>query len=607
MRYVCRILGIFLWLTTSGVTDLYGQTTVRHTVSGFVYEKGSRETLIGVNVFVPELNVGTVTNNYGFYSITLPTDSVTIVYSYVGYAREQREIVLNENIRMDIELDSSVELEEVVVTDERMRRISQSTQMSRLEIPMQQARTIPSFLGEKDMFKVLQLMPGVQSGNEGTSGFYVRGGGPDQNLIILDDAIVYNANHLFGFFSVFNGDAIKNMELYKGGFPSRFGGRLSSVLDIQMKDGSKEKFQGEAGIGLISSRLTLEGPVIKDKASFLVSGRRTYLDLLIRPFLPEETKAGYFFYDLNSKFNYDINPNNRIFVSGYFGRDKFFLRDSWEDQISVDRMETGLFWQNATGTLRWNHIFNDRLFANLSLVFSEYELTIFSEESYRDLQNNQNSVWELRYNSGIRDIGAKYDLTWNPSPQHYIRAGVQTIQHKFTPSAIVLRDDDIGQMEQNTEILQSVESGLYIEDEITLGEGVKINPGIRFSHFYADGKSYPNLEPRFASNVRILSDLSWKASFASMNQYVHLLSSTGIGLPTDLWVPSTDRIRPQKTWQVASGFAYDWIARNLEISVEGYYKKASDLIGYKEGASFLLIDDPSEAETFTWQDNITHG
>ncbi|MFW5777760.1 MAG: TonB-dependent receptor, partial [Bacteroidota bacterium] len=253
--------------------SLNAQTPSRYTVSGFVYEKGSRETLIGVNVYVPELNVGTVTNNYGFYSITLPADSVTITYSYVGYASEVRELLLTESIRLDIELASSIELEEVVVTDERIRRISQTTQMSRLEIPMQQARTIPSFLGEKDMFKVLQLMPGVQSGTEGTSGFYVRGGGPDQNLIILDDAIVYNANHLFGFFSVFNGDAIKNMQLYKGGFPSRFGGRLSSVLDIQMKDGSKEKIQGEAGIGLISSRLTLEGPVIKDKASFLVSGR----------------------------------------------------------------------------------------------------------------------------------------------------------------------------------------------------------------------------------------------------------------------------------------------------------------------------------------------
>lgn len=607
MRFSYSVIGLVLWIVITGFGHLYGQTPTRHTISGFVYEKGSRETLIGVNVFVPELNVGTVTNNYGFYSITLPADSVTIVYSYVGYARQVRNMNLTESVRLDIELDSAIDLEEVVVTDERMRRISQTTQMSRLEIPMQQARNIPSFLGEKDMFKVLQLMPGVQSGTEGTSGFYVRGGGPDQNLIILDDAIVYNANHLFGFFSVFNGDAIKNMQLYKGGFPSRFGGRLSSVLDIQMKDGSKEKFQGEAGIGIISSRLTLEGPVIKDKASFLISGRRTYLDLLIRPFLPEETQAGYFFYDLNSKLNYDINPNNRIFVSGYFGRDKFFFRDSYDDQLSVDRMENGLFWQNATGTVRWNHIFNDRLFANLSLVFSEYELTIFSEESFRDLQNNNTSIWELRYNSGIRDIGAKYDLTWNPLPQHYIRAGLQMIQHRFTPSAIVLRDDDIDQLEQNAEILNSVESGIYVEDEITLGDGIKINPGVRFSHFYADGKSYPNLEPRFASNVRILSDFSWKTSFAAMNQYVHLLSSTGIGLPTDLWVPSTKRIRPQKTWQIASGFAYDWTARNLEISLEGYYKKANDIIGYKEGASFLLIDDPSDAETFTWQDNITHG
>jgi hypothetical protein len=431
--------------------------------------------------------------------------------------------------------------------------------------------------------------------------------GPDQNLIILDDAIVYNAFHLFGFFSVFNGDAIKNLQLYKGGFPARFGGRLSSVLDIQMRDGNKQRLAGEGGIGIISSRLTLEGPILKDKASFLISGRRTYIDALIAPFVPDDQGLGYFFYDLNAKLNYDINPNNRIFLSSYMGRDKFYFREKYSDSYSQQEMEGGLFWQNATATLRWNHIFNERIFANTSLIYSNYLLEIYSDEQYKDLNANTNSAFELKYNSGIQDWGLKYDITWHPLPNHHVRFGLQTIRHKFTPSAVVFRDEDIGKFEQNAEILISWESGIYVEDEIRFGERFKINPGIRFSHFYVSNKTYQRFEPRFASNLLLFPQLSWKASFASMNQYVHLLSTTGIGLPTDLWVPSTEQITPQNTWQLASGFAYDWLKHNLELSIEGYYKKSDRIIGYKEGASFLYIEDPSNAGNFSWQDNITTG
>ncbi len=606
-----NILPFFRFVFTSiimiiSLINLYGQTS-RYTISGIVYEKGSRETLIGVNIYEPNLRLGTTTNTYGFYSITLPADSVELLFSYVGYTPVIKDMVLTENIRLDIELDPTLDLQEVVVTGERLFRISENTQMSRLDIPIQQARNIPSLLGEKDMFKVLQLMPGVQSGTEGTSGFYVRGGGPDQNLIILDDAIVYNASHLFGFFSVFNGDAVKNMQLYKGGFPARFGGRLSSVLDIQMKDGNKEKFSGEGGIGLISSRLTLEGPIVKEKGSFLISGRRTYIDALIAPFVPDDGAAGYFFYDLNTKLNYDIDKNNRILVSSYMGRDKFFFRDQFSSGEFEDEMEGGLFWQNVTTTVRWNRIFNDKLFANASFIFSDYTLQIYSEESYRDKINNETSAFELRYTSGIQDIGGKYDISWNPIPNHHVRAGFQTIRHKFTPSAIVLRDDDIGKLERNAELHYSLESGLYVEDEIDFGDFVTINPGLRFSHFYTNNNSYQYLEPRFASNVLLQPLLSWKASFASMNQYVHLLSTTGIGLPTDLWVPSTEKIAPQRTWQVATGFAYDWLDKNLEFSIEGYYKKSNGIIGYKEGASFLYIEDPENATSFSWQDNMTSG
>jgi hypothetical protein len=602
-----KALFIQVLLTCLLMVSTHGQSPARHTISGYVYEKGSKETLIGVNIYAPALRIGAITNTYGFYALTLPADSVELYFTYVGYQIESRSLALTGNLRMDIELIPIVELGEVVVRDERINRISQSVQMSRLDVPIHQARNIPTLLGEKDMLKVIQLMPGVQSGNEGTSGFYVRGGGPDQNLIILDDAIVYNASHLFGFFSVFNGDAIKNMQLYKGGFPARFGGRLSSVLDIQMRDGNKEKFAGEAGIGLISSRLTLEGPIVKDKASFLISGRRTYVDALMRPFMLEDVNGGYFFYDLNAKLNYDINPNNRIFVSAYLGRDKFYFRDKYKDGQREEKYEGGFYWQNRTATLRWNHLFNNNLFANASLIFSDYELKLYNQATAFDRITKERSKFELSYNSGIHDIGGKYDISWHPHPNHHVKGGIQTIYHTFTPSALVSRDDEINLMEKDAEYHYSWESGIYVEDEIRYGDRITLNPGLRLSHFITGNKTHHYWEPRLASNFLLAPGLSWKASYAKMSQYVHLLSTTGIGLPTDLWVPSTERIKPQKTWQTATGFAYDWLNRNLELSIEGYYKKSDQIIAYKEGASFLFLEDIMDNPEFSWQDNITNG
>ncbi len=575
------------------------ETSQQHTISGFIYEKGSRETLIGATIYVTELRTGTSSNNYGFYSLTLPAGNIELVFRYVGFHPVIMQINLSDDYQLDIELTpSTVEIPGVEVTAEHVERISQSIQMSRIDLPVTQVQSIPALLGEKDLFKVIQLLPGVQSGQEGGSGFYVRGGGPDQNLIILDDAIVYNASHLFGFFSIFNGDAIKNVQLYKGGFPARFGGRLSSVLDISMKDGSKEKIQGEAGIGIVSSRLTLEGPIIKDKASFLVSGRRTYIDALIMPFMPRDERGGYYFYDLNAKLHYDHDRKNKFYASGYFGRDKFYFR--FNDGRNF-REEGGLYWQNATTTLRWNHLFNNRLFANTSLIYSDYTLRIYAEEKH------DGDRYSLSYTSGINDIGIKYDLSWHPTPNHLVRAGMQSIYHRFTPSAFVLRDDYFGENIREVQSINTIESGFYIEDEIRLGDIAKINTGFRLSHFVHKNKHYVKPEPRLSILLFLKPDLSWKASYASMNQYVHLLSTTGIGLPTDLWVPSTKNIEPQSTWQIASGFSKDFIDRALELSVEGYYKKSSNTIGYREGASFLLIDDPSEAENFSWEDNITSG
>jgi hypothetical protein len=571
----------------------------RHTISGYVREQGSRESLIGVSIFQPGTSTGTASNNFGFFSLTLPAaDSVTLVFSYVGYKAEVRRLRLRQSHELNIALAPNATLGEVAVIASRQVKVTETPQMSNIEVPIAQIRNIPALLGEKDVMKVLQLMPGVQKGSEGNSGIYVRGGGPDQNLIILDDATVYNATHLFGFFSLFNGDALKSVELTKGGFPARYGGRLSSVIELNMKEGNKEEVHGAGGIGLLSSRLVLEGPLKKGVSSFLVSGRRTYADVLARPFMPGNAKAGYYFYDFNTKVNYDFGRKNKLYASGYFGRDRFFLKEKYEGGST----NAGIFWGNATGTLRWNHLFHNQLFGNASFIFSNYQFNITSEE-----KNRGNTGFALDYLSGIRDIGLKYDLDFLPNPQHAIRAGIQSTYHRFRPSAIVVQDASVDQFRSEVENIDVVETGIYAEDTYRPFPRLRLNAGLRLTHLAAQNKSYFRPEPRLSVSYNLRENLALKASYASMNQYVHLLSNTGIGLPTDLWVPSTRRIAPQESRQVALGLARDLPRQNLTLTVEGYYKKSDNIIGYKEGASFLLIDDPNSAETVSWENNVTAG
>src|SRR5664279_2254765 len=365
------------------VSPLHAQTNERHTISGYVREAVSGESLIGVNIYLSDHKTGTVTNTYGFYSITLPAaDSVELVISYIGFTPEIVKITLQKDTELNIDLKPNIVLDEVTVTADRREKQSESVKMSTVKLQAAQIKNVPSLLGEKDVLKVLQLMPGVQKGSEGSSGLYVRGGGPDQNLIILDDAIVYNASHLFGFFSILNGDAIKSVELIKGGFPARYGGRLSSVLDMNMKEGNKQEWHGEGGIGIISSRMTVEGPLIKGKSSILISGRRTYADLIVYPFMKNE-KTGYYFYDLNAKINYDFGRNNKLYLSGYFGKDKFYLKNSTNSY----KENTGFLWGNATGTLRWNHLFTNKLFSNASAIFSNYTFGLY--DKYKDIAENK--------------------------------------------------------------------------------------------------------------------------------------------------------------------------------------------------------------------------
>ena len=604
---------VSLLLLVAGMFFFSQSTTLaqskRYTISGYVREKGSSELLIGVNAYLPTLKAGAITNTYGFYSISVPEDTLEIVFSYVGYKPQTHRLYLNKDIELNIDLISELVLKEVVINNEIQRQeVSTTTQMSIIDIPVQQIKQLPALLGEKDVMKALQLMPGVQSGSEGNSGLYVRGGGPDQNLIILDNATVYNAYHLFGFFSLFNGDALKSVELIKGGFPARYGGRLSSVIEMNMKEGNKEQFGGEVGIGLLSSRLTVEGPLVKDKASFLISGRRTYFDALAKPFMPEDNQLGYFFYDLNTKLNYDFGRKNKLYLSGYFGRDQFSLFNEMGDPDRKNRNNFGMFWGNATATARWNHLINNRLFTNTSLIFSNYEYNVKAKtQTLYGGVPDPDEYYELNFGSGIRDIGIKYDVDYIPNLKHDLSFGITSISHRFIPRATValspLDDINIDEVERH----YGQESAIYIEDNFKPNERLFINAGFRLSNFYTEGKSYTNPEPRLALAYMLRDDFSIKGSYAAMNQYIHLLTNTSIGLPTDLWVPSTKKVAPQQSQQLAAGLAKDFKEQNFSVTLEGYYKKSNNIIGYNEGATFIEIGETDGTEKVDWQNNVTAG
>jgi hypothetical protein len=581
------------------------------TISGFVREKGSLELLPGVNVYLQNATIGTATNTYGFYSVTVPkSDSITLSFSFVGYERQSVQIKNAVDQQIDISLSSVNQLDEVVVSGRRQdEKVSQSVQMSQIEVPISQIKKIPAFFGEKDVIRVLQLMPGVQKGTEGQTGLYVRGGGPDQNLIILDDAVVYNASHLFGFFSVFNSDALKSVELTKGGFPARYGGRLSSVVEMNMKEGSKDKLHGEGGIGLISSRLTLEGPLANKKASFLISARRTYIDVLAAPLIAQQqtgndskVKPGYFFYDLNAKINYDFGPKNKVYLSGYFGQDRFKIREKSSDSQN----RSGLHWGNATGTLRWNHLINQKLFVNTSLIYSHFNFSIFAnDKSFKD--GKVEDEFSLKYNSLIRDFSLKTDFDFYPNSAHKIKFGGQITAHRFIPSALALEGDfSEDEIDLQAKPINTVEAGAYVEDTWQPFNALKVNGGFRLSLFETSSKIYVRPEPRISAALTLAKDFSVKASFAKMNQYVHLLSNTGLGLPTDLWVPTTDRIAPQQSSQVAFGLAKDLERPGLALTLEGYYKKMNNIISYKEGSSFISLNGEN-ANELNWEDNVTTG
>ena len=597
----CTIILIFLSISS------YAQS---HTISGYITDASSSEQLISAHVYDFENGSGTVSNNFGFYSLTLPEGTVNLRASYIGFGDVNTTFELTKDTTINFNLPSSFELEEVVITADETSdgKIEEKTQMSTIDVPVEQIKKIPALLGEVDVIKALQLLPGVQSGGEGQSGLYVRGGSPDQNLILLDGVPVYNANHLFGFFSVFNADAIKDVKLVKGGFPARYGGRLSSVLEINLKEGNRNEFHGEGSIGLISSKLTLEGP-ITDKTSFIVSGRRTYIDILAQPIIKsafkesnQDGRAGYFFHDVNAKINHTFSKKDKLYISTYTGKDKFYLGTKDLNQNPSDVADFGLGWGNFTTAVRWNHLFTPKLFGNLTATISNYKFDVLSAfgEEYND--PTQNELFSLQYDSGIRDYALKLDFDYLPNPEHFIKFGINGIEHSFNPGTFDLQFVDPSSENIDVEISQdkvkAKEIAAYVEDDMELFDKLKVNAGLHASAFFVDGEKYFSLQPRISSRYLLDNGLAIKTSFASMAQYIHLLSNEGIGLPTDLWLPSTARVKPQTSWQVATGIAKT-IGESYEVSLEGYYKKMNNLIAYEDGSGLFEFSD--------WQDRIVTG
>ncbi|CAD5266768.1 MULTISPECIES: TonB-dependent receptor [unclassified Imperialibacter] len=578
-----------------------------NTISGYVRDRETGESLIGANVFDKSTLKGTTTNHFGYYTLPLSYSEVHLVFSYVGYLPIDTLITLKGNVELSIRLIPQSMLDEIVVTAEE--DLVDMPQMSKIGIPVDQIKSLPALAGEVDIFKALQLMPGIQSGSEGSSGLYVRGGGPDQNLILLDGVPVYNASHLFGFFSVFNADAINNVEVIKGGFPARYGGRLSSVIDISMKEGNNRELKGTGSIGLISSKLTLEGPLKKEKSSFIVSARRTYIDILARPLIKANTDgdetAGYFFYDLNAKVNYTFSDRDRIYLSTYTGDDKAYARSKdfyVSDNTRYDyKDEFGLKWGNITSAFRWNHVFSPKIFSNVTATYSKYQFDIFQE--YYNKTTTPTETTEdsgaTRYFSGIQDLALKTDFEFTPHVDHQLRAGASAIHHTFNPGILAYTASNDADTTLGSTKTRGLELATYFEDDWTISKAIRVNAGVHFSAFNVNNIWYQKVQPRINARYLFGNGLAIKASYATMAQFIHLLTNSSIGLPTDLWVPATKNIKPQYSSQVAIGVAKN-ITKTYEVSIEAYYKDMTNLIEYSEGASYI---DPQK----DWQSKVSTG
>ena len=585
---------IFIFLFFLGQSTFAQENS---TLSGTITDARSGETIIGAKVFFPEIRQGVTSNSYGFYSITIPADSHTVEIRVTGMETRTFLLDLSKNLELNVDMGGDIQEFEEIVVNAKADENTKSAQLGQIDLDIDQIKTLPAFMGEVDIIKTIQLLPGVSSAAEGGQGFYVRGGGPDQNLVLLDEAVVYNAAHLFGFFSVFNADAVKSVNLIKGGMPANFGGRMSSVLEVNMNEGNNKGYHIKGGIGAISSRLTLEGPIKKDRGSFIVSGRRTYIDLIMKAAIPETSPfygSSYFFYDMNVKANYKISERDKIMFSGYYGKDLFSYANN-EDDFQVD-----MPWGNGIMALRWNRILNDKLFMNVTGTFTDYQFSFISAQD----------EFQFSLNSGIRDYGGKIDFSYYANPLHKLKWGADYKFHTFTPMSVSAEQDTIEFDTGLAQKLFSHESAVYFLDEFDLTENFRINAGIRYSTFqhvgpftryikgdgistqdslveYPSGETiqfYHGLEPRISMRWMLKDKSSIKAGYSYNYQYVHLTSLSAVSLPTDIWYPTTSIARPQKGWQASIGYFRNFLENMLETSLEIYYKDLRNLIEYKEGA-----------------------
>jgi len=584
---------------------LFAQFTIvaqeKYTITGVVKDANTGETLIGVNIIEKSTSKGTVTNEYGFYSFTLEQGMHTIDISYIGYNTIKEKVNLSNNVTLNINLKESAEsLNEVVVSAYTEKVSVKKAEMSVNKMKVETIKAIPAVLGEVDVLRAITTLPGVSTAGEGQSGFNVRGGAADQNLVLLDEATLFNSSHLFGFFSVINADAIKNLKLYKGGVPAKFGGRISSVLDIHQKDGNKYKFHGNGGIGLLSSRLTLEGPIVKNKASFFLSGRRSYADLFL-PLVQPNNKSKAYFYDLNTKVNWEVDQKNKLYLSGYFGRDIFALGTTFVNEYG-----------NAVANLRWNHVFNSQLFSNLSLIYSNY---------YYGLEID---IAGFQWNSGLENHNLKYDLKQYFNDDIVINYGLQSINYIFNPGKIEPNKTGTGILAQQLAKKHALENGVYVDIEHKINDKIDLRYGVRWSYFLRLGeqniniydgspvtydeqlkiyeqatpvgqvnmrrnkirKTYGNLEPRFSIAYALDNSSSIKASYQRMAQYIHILSNTQSPTPLDIWTPSGDYIKPQLSHQIA--FGYNKNFNNMySLNTEIFGKTVANRIDYIDGAELV--------------------
>lgn len=555
------------------------------TISGYVRDISSKEVLIGASVINANTRSGATTNQYGFFSISTPlSDTIELLVSFSGYNIAAKKIVTKENIRLDILMEGNAgNLGEVVVTTGRNNRNVQRAQMGVIDVPLHAIKNLPVLMGERDVLKIIQLLPGVQGGQEGTSGYYVRGGNLDQNLIQLDEATVYNPNHLFGLFSTFNVNSINHVQLIKGGFPAEYGGRLSSILDITMKEGNKDKYQYEAGIGLLSNTASIEGPIQKNKSSFIVSGRLSHIGLYLKPLLSKSTS--YRFYDFNAKMNYELGKNDHVFLSLFKGNDNAAY-------TGANSLNYGTDFGNSTATLRWNHLFGSKVFSNTSLIYNDYHLS---------LGTTQNSYYALLY-TGIKDVNAKTDFTYTPSDNHTIKTGASFIYHTLYPAAvsakIPVRGNRLNINKDSIDKRYSNELAIYANDEWDVSDKVGINYGIRVPFFVASGKTYSFVEPRITAKFSINPTASVKGSFTMMNQFVHLIPNSTASLPTDIWLSSSPLIKPQRSAQYALGLFKNFRNNSIEASVEAYYKTMDNQVLFKEGTQILMSTNLDSVLTF---------